>query len=41
MVKDGPHSLEATEPVGLFSYGYDNYVSYGYPAGLDLKELFN
>ncbi len=41
MVEDGPHSLEATEPVGLFSYGYDNYVSYGYPAGLDLKELFH
>ena len=39
-VADGPHDLEATEPVGLFSYGYDNYVSYGYPAGLDLKDLF-
>lgn len=40
MVEDGPHSLEASAPVGLFSYGFDHYVSYGYPAGLDLKELF-
>ena len=40
LVADGPHDLEATEPVGLFSYGYDSYVSYAYPAGLDLKDLF-
>ena len=39
-VADGVHHLTATEPVGLFVYGYDEYVSYGYPAGLDLEDLF-
>ena len=39
-IEDGRHDLEASQPVGVFSYGLDNYVSYGYPAGLDLKELF-
>ena len=40
LIEDGSHEITATEPIGLFSYGVDNYVSYGYPAGLDLKELF-
>ena len=40
LVKDGAHDLEASEPVGVISYGYDSYVSYGYPAGLDLRDLF-
>lgn len=39
-IEDGAHSIEASEPIGLFSYGVDDYVSYGYPAGLDLKTLF-
>jgi hypothetical protein len=40
-IEDGRHEIVASEPIGLFSYGFDNYVSYGYPAGLDLKELFD
>ncbi len=40
LIEDGRHDLEASKPVGLFVYGVDNYVSYGYPAGLDLKSLF-
>ena len=40
LVEDGPHSIEASAPIGLFSYGVDNYVSYGHPADLDVKELF-
>ena len=39
-IDDGRHELKASRPVGLFSYGVDQYVSYGYPAGLDLRELF-
>lgn len=39
-VQDGSHGIEASAPIGLFSYGFDNYVSYGYTAGLDLKDLF-
>ncbi len=39
-VEDGVHTLTATEPVGLIAYGYDSYVSYGYAAGLDIREIF-
>ena len=28
------------KPVGLWEYGFADYVSYGYPIGLDLK-IFN
>jgi hypothetical protein len=35
-VTDGVHTLESTEPVGVVAYGYDEDVSYGYPAGLSL-----
>jgi hypothetical protein len=30
---DGTHSVVGTEPVGISVYGYDQYVSYGYPGG--------
>ena len=35
-VTDGVHTLQASEPVGVVAYGYDEDVSYGYPAGLSL-----
>jgi hypothetical protein len=35
-VNDGMHRVEATAPVGVIAYGYDDDVSYGYPAGLSL-----
>lgn len=41
LIEDGSHELTASNPVGLFSYGIDQYVSYAYPAGLDLRELFS
>ena len=36
-VGDGVHLLIADEPVGVMVYGYDSYVSYGYPGGLNLN----
>ncbi|MBM4387725.1 MAG: IgGFc-binding protein, partial [Deltaproteobacteria bacterium] len=39
LIADGTHVVQADEPVGVISYGFDQYVSYGYPAGLDLKDL--
>ncbi|MCC6747051.1 MAG: hypothetical protein IT371_05285 [Deltaproteobacteria bacterium] len=33
---DGVHRLTATHPVGLVVYGFDAFVSYGYPGGTDL-----
>ncbi len=34
---DGVHRLKSTLPVGLVVYGFDAYVSYGYPGGTDLS----
>ena len=31
------HSLKSNVPVGLVVYGFDAYVSYGYPGGTDLS----
>lgn len=39
LIADGEHSIVADKPVGVIVYGYDQYVSYGYPGGLDLKDL--
>jgi hypothetical protein len=38
-IADGTHTLSADQPVGVYVYGYDQYVSYGYPAGLDLRPI--
>jgi hypothetical protein len=38
-VSDGVHSVVSDEATGIMAYGYDQYVSYGYPGGLDLKRL--
>jgi hypothetical protein len=39
LIADGVHRLSCSEPCGLMVYGYDRYVSYGYPGGLDLREI--
>ncbi|MCO4762440.1 MAG: IgGFc-binding protein [Myxococcales bacterium] len=36
-MKPGTHKVKASVPVGLLVYGYDNYVSYGFPGGMALK----
>lgn len=38
-VQPGPHTIRAAVPLGIIVYGYDNYVSYAYTGGLDLKKL--
>jgi hypothetical protein len=35
----GSHKLTSDDPVGLYVYGFDRFVSYGYPAGLNLDDL--
>ena len=35
-VGDGVHFIDASAPVAVIVYGYDQYVSYGYPGGLRL-----
>jgi hypothetical protein len=39
LIQDGVHTVRASAPVGVAVYGYDQYVSYAYPAGLNLTEL--
>lgn len=36
-IGDGVHLLISDEPVSAIVYGYDEYVSYGYPGGLNLN----
>jgi hypothetical protein len=39
LIADGNHRVTSDEKVGIIVYGYDQYVSYGYPGGLDLEDL--
>lgn len=36
VIGDGVHFIQSDQPVGVIVYGYDQYVSYGYPGGLNL-----
>ena len=36
---DGVHRLVASQPVGVVVTGFDNYVSYAYAGGTELKEI--
>ena len=38
-LEDGHHVFQADPIFGVIVYGFDDYVSYGYPGGLDLKDL--
>jgi hypothetical protein len=37
---DGVHTIVADQPVGLFVYGFDRFVSYAYAGGLNLDRLY-
>ncbi|MBM4370166.1 MAG: IgGFc-binding protein [Deltaproteobacteria bacterium] len=38
-VPDGVHRVHGSAGVGVYAYGYDERVSYGYPAGMDIADL--
>jgi len=38
-VEEGVHHIRAKEPVAVYVYGYAAYASYGYPAGMDVRDL--
>ena len=37
-IADGYHHLECSAPCSVMVHGYDRYVSYGYPGGLNLED---
>jgi len=39
-LSDGTHRIEADAPVGAIVYGFDDDVSYGYPAGTEMSDLW-
>ena len=36
-LEPGVHVFQSSQPFGLIAYGWDQAVSYGYPAGLNLR----
>ncbi len=36
---DGAHTITASKPIGLYVYGFSQYVSYAYTGGLDLVTI--
>lgn len=38
-VTPGPHKVTADKPIGVMVHGYDQYVSYGYSAGMNVQVL--
>ena len=38
-IADGLHTLTCPGTCSVMVHGYDQYVSYGYPGGLDLKDI--
>jgi len=36
-IADGVHFIQSDQPLSVIVYGYDQYVSYGYPGGLNLN----
>ncbi|GEM_PF-351550 len=36
-IGEGGHTLKATKPVGLYVYGYSDYISYAYLGGLGIQ----
>jgi hypothetical protein len=39
MRREGVHTIEADQPVGIVVYGFDRFVSYAYTGGLNLLEI--
>jgi len=37
LVQPGVYTFAGDQPFGLYAYGYDNAVSYGYPGGMDIS----
>ena len=39
-LSEGSHTMSGSAPFGIYVYGYNSYVSYGYPGGLALEFIY-
>ncbi|MBM4388883.1 MAG: IgGFc-binding protein, partial [Deltaproteobacteria bacterium] len=39
LISDGVHTISSDKPVGVSVYGWDQYVSYGYAAGMNVETI--
>jgi len=39
-LSEGSHTMSGSAPFGIYVYGYNQYVSYGYPGGLALEFIY-
>ena len=40
-ILEGSHSIKSDQPMGIVVYGWDNYVSYGYPGGMNIEAIYS
>jgi len=40
-MSEGSHSIRSDQPMGIVVYGWDHYVSYGYPGGMNIAAIYS
>ena len=39
-ITEGSHTIHSDKPMGIVVYGWDSYVSYGYPGGMNIESIY-
>ncbi len=40
-MQEGSHLIQSDKPMGIVVYGWDHYVSYGYPGGMNIEAIYS
>ena len=40
-MQEGSHYITSDQPMGIIVYGWDRYVSYGYPGGMNIEAIYS
>ncbi len=40
-MQEGSHTITSNQPMGIVVYGWDWYVSYGYPGGMNIESIYS